>query len=631
MSKNESEKLRREIGFLGAFSMGFADVGADVFLAVGIVTLYAAGYAPISFLIASTCYVTTGLVYAELSSLYPYAGGGQVFGMKAGGDILGFLVGWAILLDYVLDIGLFSIASAGYLSFLIPGLHRSFLISLGAFKFSTNYIGVTAFMIVFILIGINLIGIKESSKFNEVLVLVTVFTEVSILLLAFPLAFSLDKFVSQLSFLGNPMSQPHVYYTGIWNIKTENFIYGITLAMSSFIGIESIAQAAEETRNPWKYLPKSFKYSIVTVLFFTLSFSILGLGVLGWNGLANSIYNPIAQITAKIPYAGPILALGVAVVAFAINLVSTNTGVIGVSRVTYSMSRFKLIPPLFSRLHKKRAVPYVSIVFFGFIGGLLALTGRLEMVAGLYNFGALLSYILVNYSHIKLRQIDLESYRPWRTPLNIRVNGRDISLIAVFGLLSTSTIFSLIVVYHPEGRLLGGLWILFGILLFVSYRLYKGWGIREPISVQILKPTITKIKTMVVIPTLTNSELVYKTIYYNLEDIHNLYLVSLIELPSRVAVEMKISWSEVLSMKRDAEESLDMICSRLRKNGFSCHTNVIVGSVNSLIRYIENMNSDTVVLVSGKKPGIKGKKGLLINNLKGDIRIIHLFTPELGE
>lgn len=627
MSKNESEKLRREIGFLGAFSMGFADVGADVFLAIGIVTLYAAGYAPFSFLIASICYVTTGLVYAELSSLYPYAGGGQVFGMKAGGDILGFLVGWAILLDYVLDIGLFSIASAGYLSFLAPFLHKTLSIFLGPFELSTNYIGVVAFTIVLFLIGINLIGIKESSKFNEVLVLITVFTEVSILLLAFPLAFSLDKFISQLSFLGNPVSQPHVYYTGLWSVKTENFIYGITLAMSSFIGIESIAQAAEETRNPWKYLPKSFKYSIITVLFFTLSFSILGLGILGWNGLANSIYNPIAQITAKIPYVGPILALGVAVVAFAINLVSTNTGVIGVSRVTYSMSRFKLIPPLFSRLHKRRAVPYVSIVFFGLLGGLLALTGRLEMVAGLYNFGALLSYVLVNYSHIKLRQVDSESYRPWRTPLNITINRWDISLIAVFGLVSTSTVFSLIVIYHPEGRLLGGLWMLFGILLFASYRLYKGWGIRKPISVQILKPTITKIKTMIIIPPLTNPELIYKTIYYNLEDIHDLFLVSLIELPSKVSAEMRISWSEVISLKRDAEENLDTICSKLRKNGFSCHNNVVVGSVSSLLHYIENMNSDTVALVSGKKPGIKGKKGSLVNNLKGDIRIIYLYIP----
>lgn len=630
MNTDGKESLRREIGFLGAFSMGFADVGADVFLAIGIVTLYAGGFAPLSFLIASVCYITTGLVYAELSSLYPYAGGGQVFGMKAGGDILGFLVGWAILLDYVLDIGLFSIVSAGYLSYLVPSLNNILSINLGPVSFSINYIGVIAFLIVVFLISINLIGIKESSKFNEILVLITVFTEVSILIIAFPLAFSLQKFFSQLSFMGNPVRQPHIYYTGIWNIRVENFIYGITLAMSSFIGIESIAQAAEETRNPWKYLPKSFKYSIITVLLFTLSFSILGLGVIGWKGLANSIYNPIAQITANIPYVGPILALEVALVAFAINLVSTNTGVIGVSRVTYSMSRFRLIPSLFSRLHKKRAVPYISIIFFGLIGGLMALTGRLELVAGLYNFGALLSYILVNYSHIKLREIDSESYRPWRTPLNIKLRGYDISIIPVLGLISTSAIFSLIVIYHPEGRLLGGLWILFGLLLFVSYRLYMGWGVKEKVSVQILKPTITKIKTVVVVPHMTNRDLVYKTIYYNLENIHDLHLVSLIELPTRVGRDIRISWSEILSLKRDAEENLEVVCKRLVKDGFSCGHNVIVGSGNSLVNYIKSLNTDTIVLISGKKPGIKGKKISLINNLKGDIRIIYLFMPEIG-
>jgi len=626
----ESEKLRREIGFLGAFSMGFADVGADVFLAIGIVTLYAAGYAPFSFLIASICYITTGLVYAELASLYPYAGGGQVYGMRAGGDILGFLVGWAILLDYVLDIGLFSIASAGYLAFIFPELHDYITINLGVFEFTTPYIGVTAFIMVLFLIGINLIGIKESSKFNELLVIVTVFTEVSILILAFLFAFSPERFIEQLNFLGNPDHQEHVFYTGLWDIQTENFIYGITLAMSSFIGIESIAQAAEETRNPWKYLPRSFKYSIITVLVFTLSFSILGLGVLGWEGLANSIYNPIAQITSRIPVIGRYMALAVAFVAFSITLVSTNTGVIGVSRVTYSMSRFKLIPAVFSRLHKKRAVPYVSIIFFGLIGGSLALTGNLEMVAGLYNFGALLSYILVNYSHIRLRQVDIESYRPWKTPINIQFRGKEISIVAVIGLIATASLFTLVVIYHPMGRLLGTLWVVAGFILFLSYRVYKGWGITESISVKILKPTITKIKTIVVVPPLVKPELVYRAIYYNLEDIHDIHLVSLIELPKRFREPVHISWAEIISMKRDVEENLGYICERLRKSGFTCKSHVIVGSSDSLTNYIEGVNADTVVLISGKKPRIKGKKGFILNDLKGDIRIIYLFMPEFG-
>lgn len=632
MSSDEVRRLKREIGFLGAFSMGFADVGADVFLAIGIVALYAGGFAPLSFLVASICYITTGLVYAELTSLYPYAGGGQVFGMRAGGNALGFLVGWAILLDYVLDIGLFSIASAGYLSYLFPLLNSRVDLTLGFVDVSLTYLGVVAFVLVLFLIGINLIGIRESSKFNEVLVVVTLLTELLVLSFAFLFAFSPDFFLSQLGSFGNPLSQPHVYYTKLWDVKTENFIYGITLAMSSFIGIESIAQAAEETRNPWKYLPRSFKYSIVAVLTFTLLFSVVGLGVLGWRGLADNIYNPIAQITSKIPLIGPILALGVAFIAFAITLVSTNTGVIGVSRVTYSMSKFNLIPKTFSKLHKKRAVPYYSIVFFGLVGGLLALTGNLEMVAGLYNFGALLSYMFVNYSHIKLRKVDFDAYRPWRTPLNFHWKNYEISLLAVLGLISTTALFGLVVLYHPMGRILGGLWIFFGVFLYLIYtKVFRKLVKEEEVPVTELKPVIYKIKTVVFVPMYADKNLIFKSIYYNLEDIYDLHLVTLIEVPKRLKKPFYVSWKEILSLKRDAESVLSDACSRLEENGFSCKKTVLVGPKDSLISHINNLNPDTIVILTNKKPRGKGERIPLVDDLKSDYRIISLiYYPKTG-
>ncbi len=626
----EEVTLRREIGLLGSFAMGFADVGADVFLAIGIVTLYAAGYAPLAFLIASVCYISTGLVYAELSTLYPYAGGGQVFGMRAGGDLIGFLTGWAILLDYVLDIGLFSITSAGYLAYVIPWLNGYLALRLYGYVFKISKIGLTAFTLVLFLIAINLIGIKESSRFNEILVVLTISAELLVLSLAYPFSFNPIRFIQQFKYFGNPVKLEHVFYTNFLKTNVENFIYGVTLAMSSFIGIESIAQAAEETRNPRRYLPRAFKYSIVMVLLFTMLFSILGLGTLGWRGLSKVIYNPIAVIASKIPYIGHILALYVAVVAFLISLVSTNTGIIGVSRVTYSMSRFKLIPSTFSKLHRKRAVPYVSIIFFGLIGGAFALTGNLEMVAGLYNFGALLSYLLVNYSHLKLRVIDRDVYRPWLTPLNVRYKDTEISILSIIGMLSTGLLFSLIILYHPEGRLLGLLWILIGILIFTSYRKYHGWRITEPISVRMMKPVITKIKTIVLIPPYMNSELAYKAIYYNIDTIHDLILLSYIQIPHKYGEEVKLNWMEIYRFKKDLEQVLSDMCDKLRRNGYRCSYYVIVGTSESIIRYINSAKVDTVALICGKKPRVKSNKGVFSTNIKKDVNILYLYIPEAG-
>lgn len=632
MTSKESEVrgLRREIGLLGAFSMGFADVGADVFLAIGIVTLYAAGFSPLAFLIASICYITTGLVYAELTSLYPLAGGGQVFGLRAGGDLLGFVVGWAILLDYILDIGLFSIISAGYLSYLFPSLSESLHLNVLGVSLSVSKIGIAAFVIVIFLILINLIGIKESSRFNEFLVLLTLSTEILILVTAFLLAFKPDLFIEQLKFFGSPVRESHVFYTGLLPTNEENFIYAVTLAMSSFIGIESIAQAAEETRNPWKYIPKSFKYSIVAVVFFTLSFSILGLGVMGWEGLSEAIYNPIAAITAKVPYFGVYMASGVALVAFLITLVSTNTGVIGVSRVSYSMSKFRLIPRAFSKLHEVRAVPYISIIFFGLIGGALALTGDLEMVAGLYNFGALLSYILVNYSHIKIRMVDKESYRHWKTPLNIKIKGHEISLIAVFGLLSTSILFTLVVVYHPLGRILGFSWVSLGILLFVGYRIYQRRSIREKMASKLLKPIITRLRTIVVVPSISEPQKIYRTIYNNLEDIHELILVSRVDIPPTYIRDININWKDIYRLKSEVESFLESICILLRASGYKCSYYCLVGPEESLERFINEANPDAVVLISGKKPRGKGKRREFIN-INKNVSIMYLYIPEIGE
>ena len=80
----EEQALKRDVGWYGSFSMGYADVGADVFIALGLVTLYAGGRAPVAFLVAAVTYVATGLAYAELATTYPYAGGAHIYALWAG-------------------------------------------------------------------------------------------------------------------------------------------------------------------------------------------------------------------------------------------------------------------------------------------------------------------------------------------------------------------------------------------------------------------------------------------------------------------------------------------------------------------------------------------------------------------
>ena len=109
---------------------GYADVGADIYAALGIVVAASMGLAPLAFAVAGAVYVVFGRAYTELASSYPVAGGGQYYTARGLGDFLGFMAGSALLLDYTIDIALFAAASAGYVNFFIPAF-RDFRVTWG--------------------------------------------------------------------------------------------------------------------------------------------------------------------------------------------------------------------------------------------------------------------------------------------------------------------------------------------------------------------------------------------------------------------------------------------------------------------------------------------------------------------
>src|SRR3989454_9792679 len=118
-----SHELRRAVGVWGSYTWGYADVGADVYVALGIVMAAAQGATNVAFLFAGLVYVMVGLAYTELAAAYPMAGGGQFYFLRGLGDLSGFIAGWAVLLDFTIDIALFALASAGYLNFFVPALN----------------------------------------------------------------------------------------------------------------------------------------------------------------------------------------------------------------------------------------------------------------------------------------------------------------------------------------------------------------------------------------------------------------------------------------------------------------------------------------------------------------------------
>jgi basic amino acid/polyamine antiporter, APA family len=611
-NEGEEHALKREVGWYGSFAMGYADVGADLYVAIGLVAFYAAGASPIAFAIASITYVCTGLAYAELATAYPYAGGAQVYSMKAFNDLIGFIAGWAVMLDYTVDIALFSLASAGYLSFFVPGLKNSFfLISAFGIQLKVSHIGFVAFLLVIALLFLNTVGVRESSAFNELLVSLDLVVESLILVTGILLAFGLVLFMSQITDFGAPTVFSNIaYIIPQYGIQTQNFIYGITLAMTSFIGIESIAQAAEETRRPQRWIPRANKLSIIAVVIFAVGLSTLSMGLMPWQDLAAAQTDPMAAIASRVPYVGHFLGPIVALTGFTICYVSTNTGVIGVSRVVFSMGRFGLMPAWFYKVHKRFRTPIRAIAVFGLLGAAIALFGELHFVADLYNFGALLSYVIVNVSLIVLRNKEPDAYRAWKLPgtLRFQVGGKKllIPVISIIGAISTGAMWLLVIGFHAEGRIVGTLWVAIGVVGFVAFRRSRKMSILGNEIGKTIVPGAYMMNATVLIRTPDDERVVVDALKHELDKRFRIRLLNIVD-PREfgLSTESIRDYSQLKQCQAISQKELRSVAKELSSEGFEVLSQAEIGSTRSIVeREMESKDNDVVVLI--KRKTLKG-------------------------
>ncbi|MFN2448410.1 MAG: APC family permease, partial [Candidatus Baltobacteraceae bacterium] len=219
MQSQQQQELRRSVTPWGSYSWGYADVGADIFVALGLVFGVAGGASNVAFLFAGLVYVCVGLAYTELAAAYPVAGGGQYFVMRGLGDFWGFVAGWAVLLDFTIDITLFSWGCVGYLSHLpILQMLDASIHPLLHFWVVLAFIGALALL--------NIVGVRESTAFNGLVSAADVVSECSILFFGFLFAFRPDLLVHSMQ-IGWPNS--------------FQLMNGISLAIISFVGLESIS------------------------------------------------------------------------------------------------------------------------------------------------------------------------------------------------------------------------------------------------------------------------------------------------------------------------------------------------------------------------------------------------------
>jgi len=458
--------LRRVLGVPALFSIGYGDVGGSIYYGLGLVALVALGATPIVLMIAGIIYIFNALTYAEGSAMIPEGGGSASYARHGFNDLVGFVSGWVLMLSYIVTMSISAYTIPPYLSYFWPVLNEPMIgtaVSMG---------------IILFLMFVNVLGIRESSTMNIFFIGIDITTQLTLVILGITLILAVNPGV---------LFQ-HMFGHGNWP-STQSLVFGIALAALCFTGVESVSQHGEETRHPEKKMPQAYILMIVAVLVLFAGISIVALSAMTPQILGDPVNgwarDPIAGIAANLPsnVLQNIFAPLVAILAATIMLVSTNAGLLGISRLAYNLSSHHQLPATLSRIHHRFRTPYLAIILFCLIAILVLTPGFFATnffadLGALYVFGSLLCFALAHAAILRLRVKKPELPRPFKLGGNIRIKGQELPMTAILGLIATSAIWIIVITTQPFSRWAGIGWMVSGLIIYSIYR----WKAHLPLT-----------------------------------------------------------------------------------------------------------------------------------------------------
>ncbi|HEY7208256.1 MAG TPA: universal stress protein [Gaiellaceae bacterium] len=459
--RRRQQGLERVLGAEALFATAYGNVGSSIYYALGLTAGIALGLTPIVFIISGIIFAATAATYAEGTVRYPEAGGSSSFARHAFNELVSFGAAWAQMLNYVITVAISVIFVPHYLSIFWEPLRTN------------PWDIVVGIVVTWFLVTLNIIGIKEAAGLNIVLAVLDFATQLVLVVLGFVLVFSPSTLVDNV----------HLGVAPTW----RNFALAIPVAMIAYTGIETVSNLAEEARDPLRSIPRAISWVAIAVfaIYFTLPFIALSampvvkeggkyVTQLGQNPPAGFKNDPVLGLVENLGLHGAVLdgaKVYVGILAATILLIATNAGVIGASRITYSMATYRQLPEIFRRLHPRLKTPWLSlIVFAGIAPTAFLLSGQVDFLGRMYAFGAMLSFTIAHAAVIALRVETPAEEAPWRARPSIRIRGVDWPVFAVVGGLGTGLAWLVVVAQDAPTRYAGLGWLAIG---FVFYPLYR--------------------------------------------------------------------------------------------------------------------------------------------------------------
>ena len=288
----------------------------------------------------------------------------------------------------------------------------------------------------------------------------------------------------------------------------KDFFIAIPVGMIAYTGIETISNMAEEARDEEKTIPAAINRVVIAVFAIYSLLPMVALSALPVHRDASGHYVTLLGLSEeKGGFAGdPVLGvvkhfnlgflqhpaeLYVGILAATILLIASNAGIIGVSRLVYSMGIHRQVPDRLRRLHPRYGTPYIGIAIFGAIACVAVIPGKADFLGNMYAFGAMLSFTIAHLAVIRLRLAQPGARRPWRGPGNIELSGgRSIPLFAVFGGVGTALAFVVVTALHLDVAAAGVGWLVLGCVLYPIYRHRQGLDLTTTTKVAVPKPVL---------------------------------------------------------------------------------------------------------------------------------------------
>jgi basic amino acid/polyamine antiporter, APA family len=470
--------LERVLGTGALFSTAYGNVGSSIYYALGLVAVFALGMTPVVFLIAGLIFMCTAATYTEATTMFPEAGGSSSFARRAFNEFWSALTAWGQMLNYIITVAI----SAFFLPHYLGVIWEPLLTAPGDI--------LCGIAVVVVLAAVNVVGVKEAAGLNIVLAILDFLTQVGLVILGFVLVLSPDVLVDNVDFGTSP--------------TVSDFLIAIPVGMVAFTGIDTISNMAEEARDSGRTVPQAMRLVVVAVMTISLTLPAVALSAMpvenGQTLLALSseeggyANNPIQGVVVNLGLGGLESAgeIYVGLLASTILLVATNAGLIGLSRLSYSMGQYRQLPERLRQLHPRFRTPYIAIVVFGGIACLTMLPGEAEFLGTVYAFGAMLGFTVAHASVVALRIKEPERERPYRAPLNVTVRGRSIPLASVLGGLGTGIAFLVVTILNFETLVSGTLWLALGMTVYVVYRRRLGLTLTETRKVVLPEPIVER-------------------------------------------------------------------------------------------------------------------------------------------